>query len=275
MDNQELIDKINSFERWHYQFELNGVLTPIADPTRINRHMQRRAYFFEPLLKLYNGSLKGKRVLDIGCNAGFWSLQAIEADCEYILGVDGRQMHVDQANLVFETKGIESQRYDFVQGDIFEYDFAQHGDFDIVFYFGLMYHINKPVVLMEKIAAVNTDVVIIDTDLSTLKGPFLEIHHEPLDDPRNAVFNTMVLWPTKQAVAAIARQSGYNVMMLEPKFTDYTGSDAFKSDGRRAFICAKASDLAGIQHLAGSLDEEPPSKLVRGIDKMFRKLGVR
>ena len=275
MDNQELIDKINSFERWHYQFELNGVLTPIADPTRINRHMQRRAYFFEPLLKLYNGSLKGKRVLDIGCNAGFWSLQAIEAGCDYILGVDGRQMHVDQANLVFETKGIDADRYDFVLGDIFEYDFAQHGEFDIVFYFGLMYHINKPVVLMEKIAAVNSDVVIIDTDLSTLKGPFLEIHHEPLDDPRNAVFNTMVLWPTKQAVAAIARQSGYEVIMLEPKFTDYTGSDAFKSDGRRAFICAKSSDLKTLAHLAGSLEEEPPSKLVRGIDKVFRKLGVR
>ena len=275
MDKQALIDKINSFERWHYQFELNGILTPIADPNRVNRHMQRRAYFFEPLLELFGGSLKGKRILDIGCNAGFWSLQAIEAGCEYVLGVDGRDMHVEQAQLVFETKGIDADRYHFVQGDIFEYDFSQHGEFDIVFYFGLMYHINKPVVLMEKIAAVNSDVVIIDTDLSTLKGPFLEIHHEPLDDPRNAVFNTMVLWPTKQAVAAIARQSGYKVMMLEPKFTDYTGSEAFQSDGRRAFICAKQSDLSSLSDRAGSLDEEPPSKLIRGIDKVFRKLGVR
>ena len=275
MDKQALIEKINSFERWHYQFELNGVLTPIADPNRVNRHMQRRAYFFEPLLELFGGSLKGKRVLDIGCNAGFWSLQAIEAGCEYVLGVDGRNMHVEQAQLVFETKAIETRRYDFVQGDIFAYDFAQHGEFDIVFYFGLMYHINKPVVLMEKIAEVNSDVVVIDTDLSTLKGPFLEIHHEPLDDPRNAVFNTMVLWPTKQAVAAIARQSGYAVMMLEPKFTDYTGSEAFQSDGRRAFICAKKSDLSGLSDRAGSLEEEPPSKLIRGIDKVFRKLGVR
>ena len=275
MDKQALTDKINSFERWHYQFELNGVLTPIADPNRVNRHMQRRAYFFEPLLELFGGSLKGKRILDIGCNAGFWSLQAIEAGCDYVLGVDGRDMHVEQAQLVFETKEIDESRYNFVQGDIFEYDFAQHGEFDIVFYFGLMYHISKPVVLMEKIAAVNRDIVIIDTDLSTLKGPFLEIHHEPLDDPRNAVFNTMVLWPTKQAVAAIARQSGYDVMMLEPKFTDYTGSEAFQSDGRRAFICAKTSDLSGLRHRAGSLEEEPPSKFVRGIDKVFRKLGMR
>jgi tRNA (mo5U34)-methyltransferase len=275
MDNQALIDKINSFERWHYQFDLNGNLTPIADPSRVNRHLQRKAYFFEPLVKLCGGSLKGKRVLDIGCNAGFWSLQAIEAGCEYIFGIDGRQMHVEQANLVFETKGIENNRYDFVQGDIFEYDFAQHGEFDIVFYFGLMYHINKPVVLMEKIAEVNSDIVVIDTDLSTLKGPFLEIHHEPLDDPRNAVFNTMVLWPTKQAVAAIARQSGYDVIMLEPKFTDYTGSDAFQADGRRAFICAKKSDLSGLSDRAGSLEEEPPSRFVRGVDRVFRKLGVR
>ena len=76
-------------------------------------------------------------------------------------------------------------------------------------------------------------------------------------------------------MAAIARQSNYDVMMLEPKFTDYTGSEALQSDGRRAFICAKTSDLSALSHLAGSLEEEPPSKLVRGIDKVFRKLGVR
>jgi ribosomal protein L11 methylase PrmA len=42
-------------------------------------------------------------VLDLGCNAGFWSLAAIDAGADLVVGIDGRQMHIDQANLVFET----------------------------------------------------------------------------------------------------------------------------------------------------------------------------
>jgi len=58
----------------------------------------------EPLSELYGGSLKGKRVLDLGCNAGFWSLDALERGADFVLGLDGRRMHIDQANFVFEVK---------------------------------------------------------------------------------------------------------------------------------------------------------------------------
>ena len=36
-----------------------------------------------------------------------WSLQALEAGADFVLGVDAEQMHVDQANLVFEAKGAD------------------------------------------------------------------------------------------------------------------------------------------------------------------------
>ena len=49
-----------------------GIRTPIADWQRVNRQEQRRRYFLEPLLGLTGGSLQGRRVLDLGCSAGFW-----------------------------------------------------------------------------------------------------------------------------------------------------------------------------------------------------------
>ncbi|MEA2517439.1 MAG: tRNA (mo5U34)-methyltransferase, partial [Actinomycetota bacterium] len=125
-DAAELQRRIDEFDRWHYEFDLNGIKTPISDPTRVNRHNQRKRYFIDPIVQLLGGSLEGKRVLDLGCNAGFWSLAAIEAGADYVLGIDGRQMHVDQADLVFEVKGIDRGRYDFVTGNIFEYDFRNH-----------------------------------------------------------------------------------------------------------------------------------------------------
>src|SRR5262245_22807001 len=107
MDDTELLRRIQSFPRWHYEIDLGRHKTPIFDPSIINRHRQRRAYFFDPLQKLCGGTLAGKRVLDLGCNAGYWSLLAVEAGCEFVLGIDGRVTHVEQAEFVFEARGID------------------------------------------------------------------------------------------------------------------------------------------------------------------------
>src|SRR5690606_28533614 len=93
MDQEQIRQKIASFPRWHYQFDLAGNLTPIFREKWIIRHRERKRYFFDPVVDLCGGSLKGKRVLDLGCNAGFWSLNAAEAGADFVLGVDGRQMH--------------------------------------------------------------------------------------------------------------------------------------------------------------------------------------
>jgi 2-polyprenyl-3-methyl-5-hydroxy-6-metoxy-1,4-benzoquinol methylase len=132
MRDNEIQQKIASFPQWHYRFDLKGNLTPIFEEGFANRHAQRKKYFFDPLVRLFGGSLAGKRVLDLGCNAGFWSLCAARAGCDYVLGIDGRQMHVDQANFVFEVEGINDEKYDFIKGDLFRLDFRDLGRFDIV-----------------------------------------------------------------------------------------------------------------------------------------------
>jgi SAM-dependent methyltransferase len=243
MQDEDIKRKIASFPRWHYRFDLKGNLTPIDDE-RANRHKERKKYFFDPLMQLFGGSLAGKRVLDLGCNAGFWSLCAARAGCDHILGIDGRQMHIDQANFVFEVEGVESGRYDFVARDIFEIDFREFGRFDIVLYLGLMYHVSKHVELMEKISEVNDDVLLIDTALSGLPGASFEVRHEPLDDPRMAVDHELVMVPTWEAVCDLAQQFGYRFAALKPNFDDYTGSDAYRDGRRRAFLCAKKTDVS-------------------------------
>ena len=148
MQADELERRIAAFPGWYYFFEFdNGVTTPALDPGTFNRHRQRRAYFFQPLLALCGGSLHGRRVLDLGCNAGFWSLQALEAGADFVLGVDARQMHVDQANLVFEAKGTDPSRYRFETGNVFEHELAER--FDVVLCLGLLDHVAKPVELFE------------------------------------------------------------------------------------------------------------------------------
>ncbi len=253
MDTQELAERIAAFPRWHYRFEFEGGLsTPIAKPAEANRHEQRKRYFFDALLKIHGGSLAGKRVLDLGCNAGFWSLQAVEAGAEFVLGVDGREMHVEQANLVFEAKGVDSSRYRFEEANIFEHDFDEQ--FDIVLCLGLMYHISKPVELFEIFAAVGAEVVVIDTSVSFAPSAFFEVSLDRnLDDPRNAVDYEVVLVPTRGALIELAGQFGFKTVCLAQNMTDYTGMNDYRIQRRLAFICAKSISLEALP-----IEQPPP-----------------
>jgi tRNA (mo5U34)-methyltransferase len=208
--------------------------------------------------------LEGKRVLDLASNAGYWSLAAIEAGADYVLGIEGRQMHVDQASLVFEVKEVERVRYDFFLGDIFETDFRQFGTFDVVLCLGLMYHISKPMELMEKIFEVNDDILVVDTRLAKASGSFFKLVSQYPDSYMSAVDRPIAMRPTKQAVRDLAEFFGYSVVTLEPDFRnakgepDWRGSPDFRRGERRAFVCAKKTDLGRLAAEAEPVERSEP-----------------
>jgi SAM-dependent methyltransferase len=239
-DHPDLIaEKIASFPRWHYQLELNGHLTPIFDPDHVNRHHQRAGYFFNPLVEHFGGSLEGKRVLDLGCNAGFWSLKALEAGCDFVWGIDGREMHIEQAALAMSSKNVDPNRYRLTTANLFDLDLAAEPPFHIVLCLGLLYHVSKPVELFEAIAAVNTELLMVDTALARAEGACFELRNEPPDDPRMGVEGPLVLRPTREAAPELARSYGYSVSVLEPEFSDYTGREDYRVGIRRAFMCIR------------------------------------
>lgn len=246
MDGEAIKQKIDSFERWHYEFDLNGHKTPIQPRQRVNAHEQRKRYFFDPLVELCGGSLAGKRVLDLGCNAGYWSLEALERGADFVLGVDGRQMHVDQANFVYEVKGIDKSKYEFRLANLFDLKVEELGTFDIVLCLGLMYHVSKHVELMEMMSSVNDDILVIDTLLSVAPGSYLRLRSEDVENPLHAADRELVMSPTKQAVVDMAAAFGYETAVLKPRFTDYTAARKYRQARRRAFICTKKTSLADL-----------------------------
>ena len=275
MENRErLREQVASFPRWHYEFDLNGVRTPIDNRAHVNRHAQRKNYFFAPLVQLCGGSLAGKRVLDLGCNAGFWSLAAIDAGADFVLGIDGRQMHIDQANLVFDAKGVQPDRYRFQLSDIFELELHEK-PFDIVLCLGLLYHVSKPFELLERISTWSDDLLVIDTALDALvAGAYFRVAQQDLDDPRSAVDRPIALHPTSAAVARLASQYGYRCVMLRPDFTSWEGSRSYREGRRRAFICAKQTPLNGLDTEAVGAnvpDAPPPSSALLSLGSRLRQ----
>jgi tRNA (mo5U34)-methyltransferase len=263
MTDDEIRAKIESFPVWHYRFDLRGHRTPIFDPGHVNRHAQREAYFFRPLVDLCGGSLRGRRVLDLGCNAGYWSLLAAEAGCDFVLGIDGRPEHVDQSNFVFEVKGIDRSRYEFRAADIYDALGRDLGRFDVVLCLGLLYHVSEPMRLLDLISRVNDDLLVIDTALSPMLGSVLEVRSESVESPRNALDRSLVLVPTREAVRAMVRQFGYQVESPRPGFSDYTGAYDYLSGERRAFFCSKRSPLSSVED--EGVDSARPVHRMKGI----------
>jgi tRNA (mo5U34)-methyltransferase len=253
MNDQEIIQKINSLGDWYYQFDLKGHLTPLHQKYRINRHQLRKRYIFEPLLQLCGGSLAGKRVLDLGCNAGFWSLTAIENGADFVLGIDARQLHLDQANFVFETKEIAKEKYKFLKGNVFQINYKEHGNFDIVLCMGLFYHINKPISLLELISPVNPDILVIDTIISHLPIAALEMRNDDIKKNITAFDYSLVMRPTKLALIKMAEQFGYSVAILKPRFKKFNASSRDYYGHHRAFLCAKQTDLHKIKTITESI----------------------
>jgi SAM-dependent methyltransferase len=245
MEAEELARRIAAFPAWSYRFEFEGgVSTPSFNRAMVNRHEQRRRYFFEPLLRLTGGSLQGRRVLDLGCNAGFWSLAAIEAQADFVLGIDAKQMYLEQAELVFDAKGIDPARYRFEQGNVLAHDFSER--FDVVLCLGLLDHIAKPVELFELIARIAPQLVVIDTEISRSRASIFEV--DSLYHRENAVEYETVLVPSRLAVLELAAQFGFEAVALPHDMDDYSGMDDYLHQRRLAFICSKDLALDPLAH---------------------------
>jgi tRNA (mo5U34)-methyltransferase len=92
--------------------------------------------------------LGGRSVLDIGCNAGFYSIEMKRRGAGRVLGVDSDPRYLAQARLAAETLGhgdIEFRRLDV-------YDVGALGErFDLVIFMGVLYHLRHPLLALDLI----------------------------------------------------------------------------------------------------------------------------
>jgi SAM-dependent methyltransferase len=104
---------------------------------------------------------RGKRVLDIGCNAGFYSFAAKLRGAESVLGVDYFQHCVEQAMLMREILQVD---VDFRQGDG-ETLGDGLGPFDVVINAGVLYHLQNPMQLLTNMARLTREFMFLESEM--------------------------------------------------------------------------------------------------------------
>lgn len=91
--------------------------------------------------------LRGKTVLDLGCNAGFYAIEMKRRGAERVLGVDFDERYLAQARFAAGTLGLDIE---FRRLSV--YDVAQLGErFDVVIFMGVFYHLRHPLLALDLI----------------------------------------------------------------------------------------------------------------------------
>ncbi len=142
---QARVDRIQWFHDWPL---LPGVRTNGASPM-----LEREPHFRIP------EDLSGKRVLDIGCADGFFSFLAESRGAE-VVAIDSwpRQGFF----LAHELLGSEVE---FHQASIYDLRPDDFGLFDIVFFFGVYYHLKSPIRALERVASLTREWALIESEV--------------------------------------------------------------------------------------------------------------
>ena len=140
MPREEIQRRVSELGEWFHNMELGGVQTaphhflgdyPAVKWRRIQHAIPR--------------DLSGKTVLDIGCNAGFHSIQMKRRGAARVVAIDSEPMYLSQARFAAELSEAEIE---FRQMDV--YDVAQLGErFDLVLFMGVLYHLRHPLLALD------------------------------------------------------------------------------------------------------------------------------
>ena len=89
--------------------------------------------------------LRGKTVLDIGCNGGFYTLEMKRRGADYVLGIDSDRRYLAQARFAAEVAGLDVELR-----EMSVYDLPALGErFDIVLFMGVLYHLRHPLLALD------------------------------------------------------------------------------------------------------------------------------
>ncbi len=136
----ELRQRVAELGPWFHNIDLGGVSTApdhfLGDYPRFKWDL-----FAEAIPE----DLTGKSVLDVGCNAGFYSIEMKRRGADRVLGVDSDERYLAQARLAAGVSGLDIE-FDHLS----VYDVGSLGErFDIVLFMGVLYHLRHPLLALD------------------------------------------------------------------------------------------------------------------------------
>ena len=135
--------RVDELKPWFHDLELGGVHT--APDHFLWGYPNSKFQRFEHVLP---ADLEGKSVLDIGCNAGFYSFEMKRRGAGRVLGIDHDERYLEQARFAAGVLGFDD--IEFRRGEV--WDVGALGErFDVVIFMGVLYHLRHPLLALDLI----------------------------------------------------------------------------------------------------------------------------
>ena len=140
MNEIEIRERVDALGPWFHNLDLRGVQT--APDHFLGDYPTTHWRMFENAIPR---DLRGRTVLDVGCNAGFFSLRMHERGASRVVGIDPDERYLRQARFAAEIAGAD---IDFRRLTV--YEVARLGEqFDIVLFMGVLYHLRHPLLALD------------------------------------------------------------------------------------------------------------------------------
>lgn len=217
MTTSEVEGRVRELAPWFHDLEIHGVRTapnhPLGD---FLRDLWRQV---EPA---FPADMTGMTVLDIGCNAGFYS-HKLHARGATVTAIDHDPHYLAQARFAAAAVGADIE---FHQLDV--YDVGELGrQFDYVLFMGVLYHLRHPLLALDRVAKLPRKGLIFQSMLRGSTGTMPLEHDYPItergifEDPRypamyfiehNYAGDPTNWWtPNEAAMEAMLRSAGLRI----------------------------------------------------------------
>jgi tRNA (mo5U34)-methyltransferase len=142
------------------------------------------------------GDLTGARVLDIGCAEGFFSFEAERRGAREVVAIDSFPDSIRRFNLCRAALGARATAY---LANVYELSPRTFGTFDLVLFYGVLYHLRHPHLALEKIRSVCTGTLLFQTLVSNPPAlqhmPMGEFHpHGLMSGKEQGQWDPTVFW---------------------------------------------------------------------------------
>jgi tRNA (mo5U34)-methyltransferase len=151
VEKEELHARVREIQWFHNWELLPGIMTDGWGA------MSERLHHFQ-----IPEDLSGKRVLDIGCADGYFSFLAESRGAE-VVSIDAWP----REGYFLAHQVLDSQAK-FHHMSVYDINADALGTFDVVFFFGVYYHLKHPLLALERIASVTRDFALIESEVIDL-----------------------------------------------------------------------------------------------------------
>jgi tRNA (mo5U34)-methyltransferase len=140
LSQDQIRRRVEELGQWFHNLDLEGVKT--APNHFLGDYPEVKWRRFADAIP---NDLTGKSVLDVGCNAGFYSIQMKRRGAERVLGIDTDEKYLEQARFAAKVSGADIE---FRKLSVYRLRELQE-QFDLVLFMGVLYHLRHPLLALE------------------------------------------------------------------------------------------------------------------------------